>query len=165
MRVPVAPAWPAPVRWYATLFDRQQSWLIDHYVCMRHQEHRVNMEYVRGIFPPRDLNRVFTADPLPVLVFPAVGYAAWALPRINILDTHGLNDYVVARTPVDPAAKRAMAHDRQPPPGYLDCFSPNVRVQPSRKVEVIPRAKALTEADVRNCEEAWAARVASQFQK
>jgi arabinofuranosyltransferase len=38
---PVAPAFPAVVRWYPAGFDRLQGWLIRHWVCVRHQEHKV----------------------------------------------------------------------------------------------------------------------------
>ncbi|HET6318847.1 MAG TPA: hypothetical protein VFG86_20520, partial [Chloroflexota bacterium] len=53
MKVAVAPHWPAGVRWYAELFDRLQFWLIDHWVCVRHQEHKVFWQWYSGLFPTR----------------------------------------------------------------------------------------------------------------
>lgn len=162
MRVPVAPSWPAPVRGYAEVFDRTQAWLIDRYVCMRQQEHKINLEYIRGIFPARGQGPPIPEGSYPTFVFPAVGYAGWVLPEINILDSHGLNDYVVARTPVDPGVKRAMAHDRQPPPGYFECLAPNVELVGPKRLRVSGRAEVLTVEGIRECETVWARRVTGE---
>ncbi len=109
----------------------------------------------------RQARRHTGPEGLPVLAFPAVGYAWWVLPHVSILDTHGLNDRHVARTPIREGSKRAMAHDRQPPEGYLECFRPNVRVLPGRRIEVATRADPLTAEDIQTCEAFWARRIAT----
>jgi len=159
LRVGIAPHWPAAVRWYAGEFDRLQSWLIEHYVCVRHQEHKVNFEFLSSIFPDRNDGAQLPADGFPVFTFPAVGVASWVLPRINIIDLHGLNDYVIARNPHDPTKPRMMAHDRTAPPGYADCFAPNVELLPERRVVVEARQEALTAEAIRRCEREWTDRV------
>ena len=126
MIVPIAQAWPSPVRWYAELFDNLQSWLILHHVGMRHQEHKIFWKYQVLIFPSREEGSGIPPDGYPAFLAPAVGVPGWAMPHVNILDTHGLNDYVIARTPVPDEKVRLMAHSRQAPPGYLESFRPNV---------------------------------------
>ena len=63
-----------------------------------------------------------------------------------------------------------MAHDRIPPPGYAECFSPNVEPRVSldyyeskqqvtsmrRYIRISPRAEPLTAQKIRECEtRAW----------
>ncbi len=50
-----------------------------------------------------------------------IGIPFYYLPDLKIIDTHGLTDAVVARNPVtEPNHQRVIAHDRHPPPGYLE---------------------------------------------
>ena len=60
-----------------------------------------------------------------------VGYLGWVLPQVAIIDALGLNDYVIARNEATRAEQsdrpeRQMAHDREAPEGYVECFRPNV---------------------------------------
>ena len=73
--------------------------------------------------------------------------------------THGLNDYVVARMPLDPTVERRMAHDRQPDPGYMQCLAPNARVGSDRSIEIRERRVPLTAEGIQECERLWAERV------
>ena len=51
------------------------------------------------------------------------------LPDLRVIDTRGLTDATVARTPVSrPNSERRIAHDRHPPPGYLRQRGVNLRV-------------------------------------
>jgi arabinofuranosyltransferase len=159
LRMSVSDHWPAFFRWYSRPFDRLQFWLIDHYVCVRHQEHKVNCEFLKSLFPSREEGLLLPSDHYPVFAFPAVGVVSWALPKINIIDQHGINDYVIARTPPVRSRIRMMAHEKQAPPGYVECFSPNVRLFDHKKVVVFPREKELTAEDIENCEKTWAERV------
>ena len=45
-----------------------------------------------------------------------------------------------------------MAHERMPPPGYLECFEPDIRVARGRRVVRQPRSAPLTPERVRACE-------------
>ena len=80
-----------------------------------------------------------------MLAHASVGYPAWTMPNVAILDKLGLNDRVIARTPKQ-GKRRKMAHDRQPPKGYIACFDPNVREDGT----IQPRV--LKDAEVRACE-------------
>jgi arabinofuranosyltransferase len=159
LRVSVSDHWPAYFRWYARSFDRFQFWLIDHYVCVRHQEHKVNCEFIKSLFPSRDEGLLLPSDHYPVFAFPAVGVVSWVLPKINIIDQHGINDYVIARTPPTRSRIRMMAHEKQAPQGYVECFSPNVRLFDHKKIVVFPRQKELKAEDIESCERTWAERV------
>ena len=83
-----------------------------------------------------------------------VGLLGWVLPHVAIVDTLGLNDRVIARTPL-PAARRRrllMAHERKPPPGYVECFLPNVEVLEGGEVRVRQRPVPLADDRIRACE-------------
>jgi arabinofuranosyltransferase len=154
--VPVSEHWPAAFGRYARLFDEQQAWLTDHYVCTRHQEHKINCEALKASLPSREEGLRLPSNDFPVLAFPAVGVASWVMPRVNIIDLHGINDYVIARSPIDPGLKRMMAHDRLAPEGYVACFRPNVEILPGSRVRIRQRSKALTAEEIISCERRWA---------
>jgi arabinofuranosyltransferase len=153
--VPVAPAWPKPLRWYAELFDRSQSWLIEHHVCMRHQEHKVFWQHQIAYFPNRVEGCCISGEGYPVLATPMVGVPGWVLPHVCVLDTLGLNDYVVARTPVDMTCPRLMAHSCRPPEGYVTSFRPNVVDPGGGEVMVVPREVPLTAEEIQEIEGQW----------
>ena len=102
----------------------------------------------------------FPSEGYPVLALSAPGVFGWSLPRINIIDKLGLNDYVVARNPVDKYKVRLMAHERTAPAGYLECFSPNVEPDPqTRKPIIHERNEKITAQDIIDCEKQWAEKV------
>ena len=74
-----------------------------------------------------------------------------------MIDTHGLNDWVVARHRVSQARSRRMAHDRRPPPGYVACFRPNLEKGESGIV-ALERVVPLTSEAIEHCEQHWRAR-------
>ena len=159
MRVPIANHWPKSVRWYASAFDNLQFWLIGHFVCSRHQEHKICHLWQVSRFPSRDRGMALPGDNYPVMVEPGVGVAAWTLPNVNILDISGLNDYVIARNPHERGTHRFMAHDRKPPEGYLESFKPNVRLDPANKLVIGIRPEPLTKAEIIETEKMWAEKI------
>jgi arabinofuranosyltransferase len=159
LRVPVAPHWPAPFQWYARTFDDLQDWLIDHMVAMRHPEHRALHRAQLEFYPSREEGARISGQDYPVFVGLAVGFPAWVMPHVNIIDTWGLNDYVIARNARGTTAKRLMAHERQPPQGYLECFQPNVRLIAPKKLQVFQRQPPLTADRIAACERDWRRRV------
>jgi arabinofuranosyltransferase len=66
----------------------------------------------------------------------SVGIAGWSFPRLSIIDLLGLNDHVIARAGAA-AGERMMAHEKDPPPGYLECFSPRL-VEAREPVDLAP---------------------------
>ena len=93
----------------------------------------------------------------PVVADGTIGLIGWSLPRVNVIDTLGLNDYVIARNP-DLFWVPLMAHERRPPAGYVECFEPNA----GWHGEIIQRTVALTADKIRACEGSYAARVAQK---
>lgn len=154
MCVPVGDHWPLPFRWYARLFDKWQFKLIQHSVCMRHQEHKICYEYLCEMYPTREEGTRIGGEGFPVHAAAAVGVASWVLPRVNIIDVLGLNDYVIARMPLTEGAEREMAHDRHAPENYVSCFAPNIYVEGGR-LEVKTRREPLTAEKIRSCEREW----------
>ena len=154
MRVAISPHWPRGLRWYAGWFDDLQSWLISHLVCVRHQEHKVNLLFLKSQFPARIEGEEIQADGLPVFAFAAVGLVSWVLPHVNIIDLHGLNDPVVARSAPLPG-ERQMAHERLAPEAYVEGFHPNLTLVAGRGLSALRRDEALEPAQVVAHQQAW----------
>ncbi|WP_058880914.1 hypothetical protein [Chloracidobacterium thermophilum] len=146
------PALPNVALAYFRLYDRLQFWLIEHAACMRHQEHKGFHLFLMQVLPPREIGEKVRDDAYPVVTQTSVGVMAWVLPYVNVIDEHGLNDYVIARN--RQATGDIMAHFRRPPPGYVECFRPNVAIR-NGHVTILPRDIPLTAADIRRCEESF----------
>ncbi|MCU1263806.1 MAG: hypothetical protein JWM21_124 [Acidobacteria bacterium] len=165
LRAPVAraiqkqfPATPTFLLFYPRAFDNLQDWLIGHYVCMRHQEHKNFYLYLKETLPPREKGLQLSDSGYPVLPVGSVGVISWVLPKVNIIDILGLNDYVAARNK-ELTSFIVMAHERRPPDGYLECFSPNVALDQDHFV-ISERPVPLTAEKIRDCEQRYAALVA-----
>jgi len=159
MRIPIAPDFPRGLRWYAEPFDKLQSWLIEHHVCMRHQEHKIFYEFLSARFPARSMHVPALAGEYPVAAFQSVGIPGWAFPRVAILDAWGLNDYVIARHRARPRKMRYMAHDRIPPEGYLESYSLNYGLMVNQSSGFIRRDYEVTAEDIKATEEFWIDRI------
>ncbi|MCX7011634.1 MAG: hypothetical protein NTW86_03540 [Candidatus Sumerlaeota bacterium] len=152
LRLPVADRFPVFARKYMRWFDRMQYFLIDQSVCCRRQEHKVFCTYQLSIAPTRvDWDPAAKGD-IPVFAFGCIGVYGWRYPDINIIDTNGLTDHVVARQPLPAGQPRAMAHERKPPPGYVEAFRPNVEFIPGHSITAHPRQEPLTAEEVREIE-------------
>lgn len=159
LKVAVADSFPRPLRWYARWFDELQSWLIDHLVCIRHQEHKIFHRHLHDIFPPRAAGLRLSREGFPVLASTNVGVAAWKLPHVSIIDLLGLNDHVIARSTRAAVGERYMLHERRPPRGYVASFRPNVAIRPEGGVEIRARAAPLTSDEIVLIERRWWGRV------
>jgi arabinofuranosyltransferase len=146
---PIAQRFPAPLRWPVERWDRLQEWLIGHAVCLRHQEHKVFHEFMRARLPSRAEGSKIRWDDRMVMAAGNIGVLGWALPEVAILDTSGLTDRIVARTPIDETRERRMAHDRQPPAGYLECFQPNARIEDAA---LVFHRRPLSDQAIAGCE-------------
>lgn len=156
LRMPVAPSWPAPVRWYAAAFDRAQAWLIPHHVGMRHQEHKIFWQTQLGYYPTREQGMSLGTSRYATIGLPCVGVPSWMMPHVNIVDVLGLNDYVIARTPL-PSGIDMMAHSRRPPAGYVDSYLPNL-LYDGKVWFVRERTPPLTAAKIAELERTWRGR-------
>lgn len=157
MKVSVADAYPnVPVllQQYLQYYDRLQFDLISHFNCMRHQEHKIFTLFMKESLPSREQGFQIPAEGYPVLKYYSVGVTSWMLPRINIIDGFGLNDYVIARNP-DLNPEQSMAHERKAPKGYYNCFMPNVKIT-GRDVIIQPRSSELTAEKIKDCEQKFA---------
>jgi len=100
-REPVAASFPAALRPVLAAFDHWQQWLGRHMVCGRLEAHRAFIAYRTGFLPSRDEGKEIVWTDRPVISEGAVGLTGWALPNVAVIDTLGLNDWVVARTPAE----------------------------------------------------------------
>jgi len=63
----------------------------------------------------------------------ALGFESYYLPDLEIIDQFGLADATVARNPITRPGRRQIAHERQPPPGYLKQRGVNIYVKPAAR--------------------------------
>ena len=64
-----------------------------------------------------------------VMSIGAIGILPYYLPDLKVIDSWGLTDATIARNPVTkPNHERYMAHDRQPPLGYLEQRGVNIYI-------------------------------------
>ena len=100
-------------------------------VGMRFVEHRefANLR-LREYQPYEDMERgVIPVD--AVMAMTTIGIPYYYLQDLTVIDQFGLTDATVARTPsTKPNSKRNMAHDRWPPPGYLEERGVNISIYP-----------------------------------
>ncbi|HLX08631.1 MAG TPA: hypothetical protein VKY89_12300 [Thermoanaerobaculia bacterium] len=152
LRWPLAGDFPAPVRPIVAAWDGWQATLIGHAIGLRRQEHAVCLIWLSERFPSRQDGARISWSGRPVMATSGVGLAGWVLPHVAIVDTLGLNDRVIARAPLPAAGRVLMAHERQPPPGYVECFLPNVHLRDGKQVRVRERPVPLTDDRIRACE-------------
>jgi arabinofuranosyltransferase len=157
--MPVASYFPGPLAPVAETWDELQAWLIPHFVCIRHQEHKVFWQMRAGMTPPRSVGAQIGWQDRPVMAAQSVGVFAWRLPNVAIIDRLGLNDRIIAHTPLPPGKERKMAHDRVAPPGYVECFKPSVWWERDTGIRVGKRSAPLTDAEIIACERRFAAQV------
>ncbi len=67
-----------------------------------------------------------------VMATGSVGVVPYYLPDLTIVDNYGLTDKTVARSPFTRIGKRRLAHERIPPPGYLETRGVNITIYPSQ---------------------------------
>ena len=151
------PEIPAALTAYLQWYDHIQFYLIEHFICMRHQEHKIFYEFMINSLPSREVGLALPDGDYPVLETYSVGVTSWMLPRVNILDGFGLNDYVIARNP-ELGPQTSMAHERRAPQGYVECFMPNVILE-GRGIAIAARKVALTAETIVACERDFAARM------
>jgi arabinofuranosyltransferase len=141
----------------AQVQDSLQSWLTDHLICVRRQKHKLFFENQIRRYHDRNFDVPARCGKFPVGKFSTVGVVGWMLPTVNILDGYGLNDYIVARTPVPESKERRMAHDRLSPPKYFASFVPNVWIGENKQVGYLARRAdlELTDDKIKAIEEYW----------
>ena len=112
-------------------------------VAVRFAEHRESAnKRLREWKPYENMeNGVIPDDALAV--GNAMGITFYHLPDLKVIDVYGLTDATVARNPVEiPNHQRVIAHDRQPPPGYLEERGVNLRIRPLATSEFQARLRA-----------------------
>ena len=79
----------------------------------------------------------------------AVGIAPFYAPALRVVDVHGLTDSTIARNPtMRPESERVVAHERSPPPGYVERRDVNFRPQPLAETARLALARARYAAQV-----------------
>jgi len=96
---PIAPQLPAIVRPLARWYDHQQAWLFFRFIGTRCNFQTMMLQGFSAMFGTQRQAIVDPPDPFPIVAGGAVGMLGWTLPDCAVIDTLGLNDWVVARLP------------------------------------------------------------------
>ncbi len=146
---PIAQEFPWPLRPIVAQWDGWQKWLILHSVGMRHQEHKVYWQFQLRRMPSRATGMTYGLEKRLIFATRHVGVPGWIFPNVNVVDELGLTDAVVAREG-QPGEDRQMAHERNPPAGYIECFRSNIYLM--NGVHLRDGIAPLTDDEVRACE-------------
>lgn len=124
-------ALPPNALWMSS-YHAWQFWCVDHSILSRHREHQDFARLMRSWFEeikPWSTAGIWPAD--AVSAESSIGVYGYFLADLPVIDKKGLTDATVARHEVTtPNAQRQMAHDRSPPPGYLESRGYNLEVDP-----------------------------------
>ena len=147
---------PGPAGWYSRAYDTLQAYLRSHAIGLRHQEHRTYAQQLLTVLPFAEGDNPFAGVDNPVVISGNVGVLGWLLPDVILLDLGGLNDRIIARTPVPKERERLMAHEHVPPTGYVERFLPMMMMYSHGEVIVRRRSMPLTDETIRLIEaEFW----------
>jgi len=121
-----------PLRTLLPSYERRHRDLLHRNIAVRHWRHREFGAAQRARFEPLEAGRAQLALPNDAVdAVGSIGALGFYLPDLTVIDTLGLTDSVVARTPTArDNTQRRMAHDRHPPPGYLTECGVNIDVHP-----------------------------------
>ena len=113
------------------------------FVGLRASAHRrFVLPRLRDWSPYEHMDREVIPDDA-VMAMEAIGIPPYYVPALTIVDTYGLTDAAVARHPVETKNRyRVMAHDRRPPPGYLEERRVNFIIHPPAESALWALARA-----------------------
>ena len=135
-----APGMPALIAVSNDLRSQSEPQLVGRRIQAHHTD---AISRIRGWKPYESVSRQ-TIPGDAVVATNAIGIGPYFVPSLTVVDTLGLTDATVARNPVTrTTSQRVIAHDRNPPPGYLQRRGVNFRLYPAAATE----AKALARAN------------------
>ena len=125
-----APGMPA----LAAISNDLRAGIIRQSVGMRFVEHRELANLLIGEWQPyENIDQSIIPDDA-VTALHLIGIASYYLSNLTVIDKFGLVDAVIARHPVTHSnQERQMAHDREPPPGYLEERGVNITLRSLEK--------------------------------
>lgn len=107
--------------WALPRFNEELGAAIDARVAVPHHVHRrVAQTWLREFSPYLGARSELELPPDAVASRGSVGIMPFCLPDLEVIDELGLTDATIARTPPPAGTPRRMAHERRPPPGYLE---------------------------------------------
>ena len=120
----------------ATLSNDLRKRLVGNLIGLRFVEHREYADLrIWQWRPYEDMEPDIIPDDA-VSSLPSTGIQAYYVPDLTVVDVAGLTDATVAHNPVrHPNHRRSMAHDRHPPPGYLEERGVNFAMFPAASTE------------------------------
>lgn len=113
------------------IYDEWLTALARRSIGLRHQEHKIFYRIMHGAYGA--YHRYDDGHRMPpdtVMAHGNIGAVSYGLRSVTIIDHFGLTDRTIARNPVTrPNEYRVMAHDRGPPPGYLEARGVNIWIE------------------------------------
>lgn len=121
----------------ADISDRLRRDLAPRRIGLRFAEHReFAKRRIEQWGPYENMERGVLPDNT-VMAVGSIGIQPYFLADVTVVDTLGLTDATIARTPVNkPNEEREIAHDRRAPPGYLESRGVNLTAHPAAFDEV-----------------------------
>ena len=109
--------------------DLREAMLHLNRVALRFAYHRERADrHINRYQPYENMERGIIPDDA-VMAYGAVGIIPYYLSELTIVDMHGLTDAAIARAPSSHSNReRKIAHDRHPPPGYLEERGVNIEI-------------------------------------
>jgi hypothetical protein len=104
---------------------------LPHALAVRWVEHHVFERKVKRLYGPYATLDRELLPPGTTMAHPWLGVLSYSLREVVVIDERGLTDRTVARSGHPRNPVRAMGHDREPPPGYLERRGVNVKVKPA----------------------------------
>jgi len=121
------PGFEMLVRAYQTGMDG----LTSHAIAVSWVEHRGFQATVLRLYQGYGRSDRAPFPPGAVMVHNWMGIIPYHLPEVTFIDRFGLTDKTIARHGTPDNARRHMAHDRSPPPGYLESRGVNITIEPA----------------------------------
>jgi hypothetical protein len=145
------------VRPIVAALDGWQSWLHAHFVCFRQTTLKTHLQNFAAHCASRAGGSKISWEERPVCIGAAIGGLGWVLPHVAIIDSFGLADWVIARTPTPPRTGRGAAlvalFDRLDTDGdgTLDLSEQRAAAEGPLRVPDLPRDALVGELQARLC--------------
>jgi hypothetical protein len=104
------------------MYQASEAFLVSHCIALSAEEHALFARLEASYFRPCEAAAGKGIVPRDAVeAYPWIGVKPFYLPDLTVIDEHGLTDRVIAHTPYSGGGdKRCMAHEKLPPPGYLE---------------------------------------------
>lgn len=117
----------------AKAYQSSLATLTSHAIAVSWIEHRGFQATLLPMYGPYGAAPRELFPPSAVMAHQWMGILPFHLREVTFIDKFGLTDRTIARHGAPKNERRHMAHDRSPPPGYLESRGVNITIQPAAR--------------------------------